>query len=80
LRECSDEGVQGEETSHDTLVVTEEPDTALAQRKLEESRWKTWNIQEIKTSNDTDHDIQGCTPESEIRLHVGGFRLNHRDL
>lgn len=39
-----------------------------------------WNIQEIKTSNDTDHDVQGCTPESEIRLHVGGFRLNHTDL
>ena len=30
-------------------------------------------IQKIQTSNDTDHNIQGRTPQPEIRLHGEGL-------
>jgi hypothetical protein len=36
---------------------------------------RTENIQEVKTSNDTDHDIEGRAPHPEIRLHVGGLGI-----
>jgi len=38
------------------------------------------HIQEIKTSNDTDHDIEGRAPQPEIRLHAGRLEVDSNSI